>query len=239
MKTKRAGEWAIVTGASSGIGKAYAEELAKDGLNIMLIGNVEQQLFSVADELCQKYKIETKIVVADFTNVSINIFVRKLPSVACLVNNVGMMGEMDLFISSRCSNSKDFIKNIIHCNTLSTATMTRIVMPKMLSQKQPNPAIINIASYSAVKVFPCFAIYAATKAFVLQFSRSISIDKPTFFIPTAETFVKSALDMLGVESLTYGYIRHDLKAFLYDLPPQPIWITLAKARVKSMKKNQK
>ncbi|CAH8855752.1 unnamed protein product [Trichobilharzia szidati] len=264
---RRAGQWAIVTGASSGIGKAYADELAKDGLNIMLIGNDEQQLFSVADELCKKYKIETKIVVADFTNDNVYDIIEpeieKLPSIACLVNNVGMMGETGLFISSKDSNSKDFIKNIIHCNALSTTTMTRIVMPKMLSQKKPNPAIINIASYSGVKVFPYIAMYAATKAFVIQFSRSIiaedykkkiviqtvcpllvatpmtKIDQPTYFIPTAETYVKSALDMLGVESFTYGYIRHDLKAFLFDLLPQPIWIALTKARVKSMKKNQK
>ncbi|CAH8855755.1 unnamed protein product [Trichobilharzia szidati] len=261
---RRAGQWAIVTGASSGIGKAYADELAKDGLNIMLIGNDEQQLFSVADELCKKYEIETKIVVADFTNDNVYDIIEpeieKLPSIACLVNNVGMFGRLDSFASSSWSNSKECIKNIIHCNALSTATMTRIVMPKMLSQKQPNPAIINISSYSAVKVFPYIAMYAATKAFVLQFSKSITaedydkkiviqtvcpilvatpmtrVSKPTFFIPTAETYVKSALDMLGVESFTYGYLRHDLKEFLNNLLPQAIWIALTKDRMKSLKK---
>nr|CAH8855720.1 unnamed protein product [Trichobilharzia regenti] len=264
---KRAGEWAIVTGATSGIGKAYADESAKDGLNIMLIGRNDQKLSSVASELFNKYKTETRIVVADFTidNVydTIETEIEKLPSVACLVNNVGMTHETDSFISSSWSNNKDFIKTIIHCNTLSTATMTRIVMPKMLSQKQPNPANINVTSYAGLKVFPYISIYSATKAFDIQFSRSIAeevynkkiliqtvcpllvatpmakIDKPTFFIPTAETYVKSALDMLGVESFTYGYIRHDLKAFLYDLLPQPIWIALIHIRVKLMKRKRK
>ncbi|CAH8571376.1 unnamed protein product [Heterobilharzia americana] len=170
-----------------------------------------------------------------------------------------MMGETDLFASPE-SPDKQFIKDIIHCNALSTATMTRIVMPKMLTQKISKPAIINIASYSGLNLFPYLSMYAATKSFVIQLSNCISqedypkdimiqtvcpllvatpmskMDKATLFIPTAQTYVKSALDMLGVENQTYGYICHDLKAFLFDLLPKPIWIILTKARVKSMQK---
>lgn len=64
-----AGEWAIVTGATDGIGRAYAEELAKDGLNIMLISRDKAKLERVSGEIRDQYKVETVIVVADFTKV--------------------------------------------------------------------------------------------------------------------------------------------------------------------------
>ncbi|VDP56743.1 unnamed protein product [Schistosoma margrebowiei] len=66
---RQAGEWAVVTGASSGIGEAYAEELAKEGLNIMLISNDEEQLSTVANRIENTYNVQTRIVVADFTKV--------------------------------------------------------------------------------------------------------------------------------------------------------------------------
>ncbi|CAH8531435.1 unnamed protein product [Schistosoma bovis] len=66
---RQAGEWAVVTGASSGIGQAYAEELATEGLNIMLISNDEEQLSVVANQIANTYNVQTRIVVADFTKV--------------------------------------------------------------------------------------------------------------------------------------------------------------------------
>ncbi|RTG90747.1 uncharacterized protein DC041_0010369 [Schistosoma bovis] len=66
---RQAGEWAIVTGGSSGIGEAYAEELAKEGLNIMLISNDEEQLSAVSNRIANTYNVQTRIVVADFTKV--------------------------------------------------------------------------------------------------------------------------------------------------------------------------
>ncbi|VDP50560.1 unnamed protein product [Schistosoma margrebowiei] len=67
---KQAGEWAIVTGATDGIGKVYAEELANDGLKIMLISRNEEKLLNVANEIERNYHVETRIVTADFTKVS-------------------------------------------------------------------------------------------------------------------------------------------------------------------------
>ncbi|KAH8874938.1 Very-long-chain 3-oxoacyl-CoA reductase [Schistosoma japonicum] len=91
---RKAGEWAIVTGASSGIGEAYAEELAKEGLNILLISNDESQLRLVSERLSTDYHVETRIVVADFTQDNvydvIKPAIQQLSTIACLVNNVGM-----------------------------------------------------------------------------------------------------------------------------------------------------
>ncbi|VDP71587.1 unnamed protein product [Schistosoma mattheei] len=75
---REAGEWAIVTGATDGIGKVYAEELANDGLKIMLISRNEEKLLSIADEIGRNYHVETRIVTADFTSVSVYMY-RNIP----------------------------------------------------------------------------------------------------------------------------------------------------------------
>ncbi|VDP56635.1 unnamed protein product [Schistosoma curassoni] len=191
---RKAGEWAVVTGGSSGIGEAYAEELAKEGLNIMLISNDEEQLSAVSNRIANTYNVQTRIVVADFT------------------------------------------------------------------KKGPNPGIINIGSYSGLKVFPHATMYSSTKASIIHFSKCLAAEKyqknviiqaicplfvstkmsnsmkTTFFIPTAEVFAKSALDMFGVEQQTTGYIRHDLKAYLYDLLPTSVRILIIKAIANSSRK---
>lgn len=66
---KRAGEWAIITGGTDGIGKAFAEELARDGLNIFIISRNPNKLYSVAQELEKSFNVQTKTFAADFTKV--------------------------------------------------------------------------------------------------------------------------------------------------------------------------
>lgn len=64
-----AGEWAIITGSTDGIGKAFAEELASDGLNIFLISRTTEKLYRVAQDIERVYKVQTKVFAADFTKV--------------------------------------------------------------------------------------------------------------------------------------------------------------------------
>ncbi|CAH8535778.1 unnamed protein product [Schistosoma rodhaini] len=257
----KAGEWAVVTGASSGIGEAYAEELAKEGLNIMLISNDEEQLSIVANRIATTYNVQTRIVVADFTKHDVYEIIRpavdQLSTIACLVNNVGMGLPFELFSGEINSPNEESIRNIIHCNILSAVTMTSIILPKMLTQKEPNPGIINIASYSGLKVFPYASLYASTKAAIIQFSRCVAAEKykknviiqaicplfvstnmtnlmkTTFFIPTAKVYAKNALDMYGVEQQTSGYFRHELKAYLYSLLPTSVFIRIIRLVAKS------
>ncbi|VDP00834.1 unnamed protein product [Schistosoma curassoni] len=91
---RQAGEWAVVTGASSGIGQAYAEELATEGLNIMLISNDEEQLSVVANQIANTYNVQTRIVVADFTKVisilneSVNHIILKSLSLTLVISSI-------------------------------------------------------------------------------------------------------------------------------------------------------
>ncbi|CAH8632120.1 unnamed protein product [Schistosoma rodhaini] len=248
---KQAGEWAIVTGATDGIGKVYAEELASDGLNIMLISRNEEKLLKVANEIERNYHVETRIVTADFTNIDVYSRIQEaidqLSSIACLVNNVGMgVPKLDYYATTDYITI-DFIKNIVFCNNLPIAIMTHLVLPKMLKQHTNGMAIINIGSHSGYRAFPFLSLYSATKSFVNQLSRSISYEysgnhihiqtvcpmfvstamngycKMSLFVPNAKEYGKNALDMLGVEKETFGYFGHALKEYLTSFLPNLIW----------------
>ena len=66
---KKYGSWAVVTGCTDGIGKAYAEQLAKRGLNIVLISRTLEKLNQQSNEIKDNYKVETLVIAADFTGI--------------------------------------------------------------------------------------------------------------------------------------------------------------------------
>jgi NADPH:quinone reductase-like Zn-dependent oxidoreductase len=98
-KTRYGGGWAVVTGSSDGIGKQYATELAKSGLNIVLVARNQEKTQAVAKEISELYKVETKVVVYDFAKLSTEESVHELEQhlkkeldgldISILVNNVG------------------------------------------------------------------------------------------------------------------------------------------------------
>ncbi|CAI2732607.1 unnamed protein product [Schistosoma spindalis] len=246
---KQSGEWAIVTGATDGIGKAYAEELAKDGLNIMLISRNLEKLKSVANEIESSYHVKTRIVVADFTQNNIYESIEKeisqLSSIACLVNNVGMSYPYFEYYTNAKFININFIQNLIACNTQSIAIMTYIVLPILLKQQMNNSAIINIGSMLGYLPSPCNSLYGSTKAFIHHFSKSIQAElnhssnkiiiqtvcplfvatamsrttKTSFFIPSPHNYAKNALNMLGVEEFTNGYFPHALQSYILTSIP--------------------
>lgn len=91
---KQYGEWAIVTGGSDGIGKAFVGELAKKGMNVVLISNSPHDLESVAQTIQKKYKVKTLTINVDFTKGTgvYNVIQQKIKDldVGLLVNNVGI-----------------------------------------------------------------------------------------------------------------------------------------------------
>ena len=91
----RYGEWAVVTGCTQGIGKSYVKQLAKRGMDIVLVSRSEEKLEAVAQEIRTTYGVETLVIVADFTDAGIiPTIVDKIKKseidVGVLVNNVGI-----------------------------------------------------------------------------------------------------------------------------------------------------
>ena len=90
----RYGEWAVVTGSSQGIGRSYARELARRGMNIVLVARSKDRLNMVAQEIKEEFGVKTNIIVVDFTdNKAVNTVIKELDKlkldIGILVNNVG------------------------------------------------------------------------------------------------------------------------------------------------------
>ncbi len=180
------GKWAIVTGSTSGIGKEFAEEFARLGMSIMLISRTESKLKEQADDISNKYKVNVKYMVYDFSTFSSNntnskLFYNKLKDeckilskdggLGILLNNVGTNEDHPMLYDEY---DDDGVDNMINCNVQSVLYMTKTVLPIMKLQK--NGTVISIGSGSANHPGPYNALYSATKAFMLQFSRSMHVE---------------------------------------------------------------
>jgi 17beta-estradiol 17-dehydrogenase / very-long-chain 3-oxoacyl-CoA reductase len=173
---KKFGKWAVITGATDGIGKAYSMALAKKGLNIVLISRTEAKLQEVQKEITSKYNVEVKYVVCDYSkfDAAAKASVQKVLNdldIGILVNNVGISYRYPLYFHEL---SDEEVSTLLTMNIDSTVWMTRMVLPGMLSRKRGT--IVNISSGSALYTLPLLAQYSGAKSFVEKFSRAINAE---------------------------------------------------------------
>jgi hypothetical protein len=164
-------KWAIITGASSGIGKALAFEFAAGGFNVFLTGRNEAALAEVSAECSSRYKVETMFVPADLSRVeSIDNLIAALATQSrryeILVNNAGFGIHGDFA-------STDIEQNIQLLTVQLTASLklTKAVLPAMVSRRTGR--ILNVASLYSFSPVPFQSVYGACKAFLLSFSSSL------------------------------------------------------------------
>ncbi|XP_043914907.1 testosterone 17-beta-dehydrogenase 3 [Protopterus annectens] len=242
------GEWAVVTGGSDGIGKAYALELAKRGLNIILISRTLEKLKNVAAEIEQSTGRRVKIIQVDFTKKDIYQRIQENLrdlEIGVVVNNVGM-----LFHNVPCrflENNEDPYQdqsNLIHCNITSVVKMTQMILPQMVERSKG--LIINVSS--SVGTFPCplYSMYSASKSFMLNFSRGLHAEYESkgiiiqcvapFGVSTnmsASTksslpmmdpgdFARESLKYVSFGDMTFGCLAHEIQGFI--LSRIPLWI---------------
>ena len=163
--------WAIITGASSGIGKALAFEFAAGGFNLLLIARTEAALAEVAAECQAKHHIETEIVAADLACAEsldklMPVLERTPRQFEVLVNNAGFGIHGDFA-------STDIEQNIELLSVQLTAALrlTKAVLPGMIERRKGR--ILNVASVYSFSPVPFQSVYAACKAFLLSFSTAI------------------------------------------------------------------
>lgn len=165
------GKTALITGASSGLGVEFANQLAARGANLILVARRKDRLQAVADAVVLMHKVQVTVMVADLAEVGaaeklFKSLARKKLSVDVLVNNAGF-GTFGEF------NNEDIEKigEEIRLNILTLVELTKLALPSMLQNKQG--VILNVASTAAYQSIPYMSVYAATKAFVLSFTEAL------------------------------------------------------------------
>lgn len=164
---------ALITGASSGIGKALAENFAKDGYNLVLAARSIARMQALADDLQRRYKITATVIGADLeTNdgaarLHADIKARNV-TIDALVNNAGY-GTFGEFKDSALAPELA----MMHLNMNTVVVLTRLFLPDLIASRGK---IMNTASTAAFQPGPYMAVYYATKAFVLSFSEAIGAE---------------------------------------------------------------
>ncbi|AND42101.1 MULTISPECIES: 3-ketoacyl-ACP reductase [Bacillaceae] len=167
------GKTALITGAGRGIGRAAAIALAKEGVNIGLLGRTIENLEKMADELSQ-YDVNVSAAAADVADLeavthAVEHIKSDLGSVDILINNAGIAkfgGFLEL--------SPDEWESIIQVNLMGVYNVTRAVLPEMIEQKSGD--IINIASTAGQKGAPVTSAYSASKFAVLGLTESLMLE---------------------------------------------------------------
>ncbi|KXJ12187.1 Very-long-chain 3-oxoacyl-CoA reductase [Exaiptasia diaphana] len=159
---KAFGSWAVVTGCTDGIGKSYAKQLAKQGLNIVLMSRNLEKLKKVEEEIRSEYNVETRIIVIDFSGgqeiyQDIGDKLKDL-EIGILVNNVGVGVKCpDYFLMLPIEETC----KMINVNILSVVMMTYIVLPMMVARK--SGLVINVSSIAGRIPNPLVSTYSSTK----------------------------------------------------------------------------
>ena len=220
--------WAVITGASDGIGKGYVFELARRGFNIVLVGRNQTKLDQVVLDLKLAYpQARTRVVVADFSDAYQEGFAENILEkvkdldISILINNAGVSAK-GLYNEIPTAT----ISNLILTNCLAHALITRVLLPK-LAERSNRSAIINTSSLAGSGPRPYVTLYSSSKAFHDFFSRGLAYEhpnidilsvksglvqtkmtdfaKPSFRTITVDEHVKVALRDLGFVTHTYGH----------------------------------
>lgn len=172
MKQQTTDRWAIVTGASGGIGRALAHECAQDGYHVVLAGRGEQDLRKVAREIEKKHGVKSLVFSGDLSDGHTpkklyQLIQQRKCNIEILINNAGF-GDYGAFSTSDPSVATDMIA----VNITSLTVLTRLFGADMVANKRGR--ILNVASTAAFLPGPYMAVYYATKAYVLSMSQSLS-----------------------------------------------------------------
>lgn len=162
-------KWAVVTGASGGLGEAYARELASQGSDVILVARSVDKMEAVAKGIEAEHGTQTMVLACNLSDPDERArLVAKLDTldIHTLVNNagfgsMGMLGELD----------RTRVLDEVELNVVALTQLTHAVLPRMVADGRG--AIINVASTAAFQPIPQMATYAAGKSYVLSFTTAL------------------------------------------------------------------
>jgi len=175
---ERYGDWALVTGASAGIGEAFARALAREGMSVVLTARRRERLDALASELEKAYLVQTRVVEEDLANAEgaerVARAVSDLP-IAVLVNNAGFgaAGRFDKLQAER-------LRDMVTVNCVAPMVLARRILPRM--QDRGRGAVIFTGSVAGRQPLPLHGVYAATKAFDQLLGEALYVEQRPFGI---------------------------------------------------------
>jgi len=168
MNTKTA----LITGASSGIGEALAAEFAAGGFDLVLVARSEDKLRKLASSVEARHGVRTRVEPSDLcTPGAASALAKRLKqakvSIDALVNNAGVL-EHGLFVDTPAARHQE----LIDLNISGLTSMLSAFVPGMVARGKG--CVLNVASIAAFQPLPSLSTYAATKAYVLSLTESLS-----------------------------------------------------------------
>jgi short-subunit dehydrogenase len=172
INTENRNQYALITGATSGIGYELAKLFARDGFNLILVARNDELLQQTSDELKQQYGVEITPLAKDlFDRKAAEQIYNKTKemgiTVNVLVNNAGQ-GEWGPFVETELQRDLD----IIQLNIASMVSLTKYFLQDMVKRNEGK--ILQLGSEAGTTPVPLLATYAATKAFVISFSVALA-----------------------------------------------------------------
>jgi short-subunit dehydrogenase len=178
-------KWALVTGASSGIGREYCLQLATQGFSIVMVARRELLLIELSKYLEKEYKVQTLILVFDLC-LEKNLYaihaeiVRRKITIKLLVNNAGV-GYWGPFLENKIKNHIQ----LIQLNIIAPVVLSHLYLNDFKNKDGGN--IINISSPACFQPIPYMSVYGASKSFIQNFSLSLlgeNLTNKNIFIQT-------------------------------------------------------
>ena len=172
MAKEWAGKWALVTGASAGIGMALATQLASEGTHLVLTARRQARLDSLAEKLISVHRIRIEVFATDLAQPAapqqIYDYTRqKQIEIDLLINNAGFgqYGELPTVETQR-------LLDMVQVNCVAVVHLTRLFLTDMVARKRGD--VLILASTASFQAVPYISTYAATKAFDLLFAEGLA-----------------------------------------------------------------
>ncbi|KAL6404389.1 putative short chain dehydrogenase protein [Ilyonectria robusta] len=260
--------WALVTGSSAGIGKAYAYELASHGFNVALHGRSAAKLANVREELAAAFpNCSFKTIVADASQCATDTIVSALQglNLTVLINNAGG-GPFPSFGMVSDYTEREIMDNV-NLNAMFPTLLLSRLLPTLVSNAPS--LVINMGSMSD-NGLPLMSFYNGSKAFGRILCQTLAHDmalegqavevmcvqtggvtgtskiqmKPDLFNPDTRTFARAALARVGCgRAVVVGYFPHAMQQVMADMMPgivkRKVFITVMKKRREDERKRIK
>jgi len=164
---------ALITGATSGIGAAFAQKFASQKYDLILTGRREDKIKMLSKKIEHEYGIKIEVVIAELTDDNdLELLINKIKlskNIEILVNNAGFGNRKNFF-----DGELDIYEKMLKLHTLVPIKLTYAALQNMLLDNKGT--IINVSSISAFYILPKTTIYGATKAFLNSFTETLKLE---------------------------------------------------------------